>query len=411
LPEKKSPESALLLIRLISKENAIFRKTEIMKLLEKILVPVNVTRDSAEQISNARKIALAYHSQIILLYVIPDEELKDEIRDIVGKAVAKSLKEIRDSLVEQNISVREPMILTGKPVDQIIQVAEAEGVNLILLGSHADEKRNLVKPGVLAEQLIRLSDSPVGVVKPGCATLFTNIICPVDFSDPSRRALYNAILLARQFGAGLRIITVYEPISYVSPWLDVDLEKENASRLKKVMNEMTRFLEGFNLNGINHEAEVMTGIAHEVILSSVKTHGHDLLIMGTNGRTGVSRFFMGSVTEKVIREMPCSFIITKTQNLVQLKIDQEIREIEDHFKNGNELLKNGFYEAAIDQFLICLKINDMHIPSIYKLSEVYRIQGNAVKSDYYENLAKTILARLWDKKIELEIRRHYRFKK
>ncbi len=382
-----------------------------MKLLEKILVPVNVNRDSAEQISNAGKIAQAYHSEIILLYVIPDEELNDEIREIVGKAVTKSLKKIRNSLVEQNISVREPMILTGKPVDRIMEVAESEDVNLILMASHADEKKSRFKPGVLAEQMIRLSDCPVGVVKPGCATMFTNIICPVDFSDPSRRALYNAILLARQFGAGLRIVTVYEPISYVSPRLEVDLKKENVARLKKVKHEMSRFLEGFNLAGINYETEIRTGIAHEVIISSVRKYGHDLLIMGTNGRTGVSRFFMGSVTEKVIREMPCSFIITKTQNLVQLKLDQEIREIEEHFKNGNELLKNGFYEAAIDQFLVCLKINDMHIPSIYKLSEVYRIQGNAVKSDYYENLAKTILARLWDKKIELEIRRHYRFRK
>lgn len=382
-----------------------------MKLLEKILVPVNVNRNWSEQISYARKIAVAYHSQIILLYVIPDEELKGEIRDIVIKAVSGTLNEIRNSLAEQNISAREPMILTGKPVDQIIQVADTEGVNLILLGSHADEKRNLVKPGVLAEQLIRLSDIPVGVVKPGCASMFTNILCPVDFSDPSRRALYNAILLARQFGAGLKVITVYEPISYVLPRLDVDLKKENAGRLKKVKLEMARFLEGFNFSGINFETEIKTGIPHEVILSSVRKFGHDLLIMGTNGRTGVSRFFMGSVTEKVIREMPCSFIITKTQNLVQLKIDLEIREIEEHFKNGNELLRNGFYEAAIDQFLICLKINDMHIPSLYKLSEIYRIQGNAVKSDYYENLAKTILARLWDKKIELEVRKHYRFRK
>jgi nucleotide-binding universal stress UspA family protein len=382
-----------------------------MKLLEKILVPVDVNRDSGEQISTAKKIALAYHSEIILLYVIPDEDLKDAIRDIVVKSVSMSLNEIRDLLAGQNVGVRAPLVLIGKPVEKIVQVADSENVNLVLMGSHGEEKKNKFKLGLLADQLIRILDVPVGVVKPGCATMFKNIICPVDFSDPSMRALYNAILLVRQFGAGLRILTVYEPISYVSPRLDVDLKKENTARLKKVKSEMSRFLEGFNLNGINYETEIRTGIPHEIILSAIRKHGHDLLIMGTSGRTGMSRFFMGSVTEKVIREMPCSFIITKTQNIVQLKIDQEIREIEEHFKYGNELLKNGFYEAAIGQFLVCLKINDMHIPSIYKLSEVYKMIGNSVKSDYYDNLAKTILARLWDKKIELEIRKHYRFRK
>jgi universal stress protein E len=54
-----------------------------------------------------------------------------------------------------------------------------------------------------------------------------------------------------------------------------------------------------------------------------------------------------------------------------LKLDNEIKEIEAHFKNGEELIKNAFYEEAIDQFLICLQINDMHIPSMKRLAELY----------------------------------------
>ncbi|MCU0412912.1 MAG: hypothetical protein MUE91_00715 [Ignavibacteriaceae bacterium] len=99
----------------------------------------------------------------------------------------------------------------------------------------------------------------------------------------------------------------------------------------------------------------------------------------------------------------------KKNDVIQLKLDYEIKEIELHFKNGEELIKNGFYDEAINQFLICLQVNDMHIPSMKKLADLYNKSGDTNKSLFYENMAKEILSKLWDKKIEEEIRRHYRF--
>jgi two-component SAPR family response regulator len=117
---------------------------------------------------------------------------------------------------------------------------------------------------------------------------------------------------------------------------------------------------------------------------------------------------MGSVTEKVIRQLPCSFVTTKTQNIYQLRLDTEIKEIEIHFKNAEKLQKSGFYKEAIEQCLICLKINDMHIPSMYKLAKLYKFLGDDAQVSYYEKMASDLLRRLWDKKIEYEIRTHYR---
>jgi hypothetical protein len=130
--------------------------------------------------------------------------------------------------------------------------------------------------------------------------------------------------------------------------------------------------------------------------------------MGTNGRSGFSRFIMGSVTEKVIRQLPCSFVTTKTQNIFQLRLDTEIKEIETHFNNADKLQKSGLYKEAIDQCLICLQINDMHVPSMYKLAKLYKILGDDAQVAYYEKMATELLRRLWDKKIEYEIRKHYK---
>ncbi|MCU0412911.1 MAG: universal stress protein [Ignavibacteriaceae bacterium] len=286
-----------------------------MKLLEKILVPIDVNTDSTEQINATIKLANAYKSEIILMSVVGDTELNDNIKDIVVKSVAESLNEIKEVLISNKVKVREPEVLIGKIVDTIVQKANSENVNLVLIGAKEKKKREKFKLGVITEQIIRESDIPVWLVNGERKTLLSSILCPVDFSEPSKRALTNAVLLARKFNARLNIITVYEPLEYVSKRINIDLDEENATRLKRVKNEMKTFTKEFNLEGVEHKIEMKCGKADEKILNTIKKQNIDLLIMGTNGRTGLSRFFMGSVTEKVIREMPCSFITIKKMML------------------------------------------------------------------------------------------------
>ena len=379
-----------------------------MKLLEKILVPIDVNIDYKEQLNTAINIARSYNSEIIVMYVLSEEIVHNDIKKIVINAISENLNKVNETLKKEGILIKEPSIVFGNPVDKILQAAIIENVNLILIGSGIIDKKEKFRLGINADKLIRLSDKPVWVVKSNKETKLTNILCPVDFSDPSRRALKNAIILSKRFKATLRILGVYKPFVSTSLRLKVDPEKENAQRLGLIENEMKQFVKEFDLDGISYIVDIQAGVAHENILNTIKEYGHDLLIMGTNGRSGLNRIVMGSVTEKVTREMPCSFITTKTQDILQIKFDNEIKEIEIHFKNAKELDENGFYEEAINQYSICLQINDMHIPSFYKLAESYRKIGNNEIAKHYESRAKALLARLWDKKIEFEIRKHYR---
>ena len=173
------------------------------------------------------------------------------------------------------------------------------------------EKREKYKLGTTTQRLINMSDIPVWVVKSKQKPDCNNILCPVDFSEPSERALKNAIFLSASFKSNLTILAVYEPIMYISPRIKVDLEEENSKRLKRFEDEMKHFTGQFDLKGIKHKIVIQTGKAEENILKTIKESAHDLLIMGTNGRSGLSRLVMGSITEKVTREVPCSFITTK----------------------------------------------------------------------------------------------------
>jgi nucleotide-binding universal stress UspA family protein len=282
-----------------------------MKLFEKILVPVDVNADSKAQLKAAIKIARSYNSEIITMYVAPEEVEQYEIKDIVINAITDSLKTIKKTFIKARITTREPLLKYGKPVDKILEVATRENVNLILVGSGMKGKREKYKLGITTERLINMSDIPVWVVKSKQKTDCKNILCPVDCSAPSERALNNAILLSARFQSDLTILAVYEPIMYISPRIKVDIEEENSKRLELFEDEMKHFISQFHFKGIKYKTVIQTGKAEEKILQTIKENAHDLLIMGTNGRSGLSRLIMGSITEKVTREVPCSFITTK----------------------------------------------------------------------------------------------------
>lgn len=118
---------------------------------------------------------------------------------------------------------------------------------------------------------------------------------------------------------------------------------------------------------------------------------------------------MGSVTEKVIREVRCSFITVKSEDIIDLQLETEIRDIETHFKIAKQLVNDGFYTEAINEYKICLNINRMHIPSIVGISKVYDKMDNKEEAEKYKNKANEVLSMTYNRKIELEIKKSYKF--
>lgn len=379
-----------------------------MKQLEKILVPIDINNDYSEQLNTAIKIAKVYNSEVLIMYVLAEEAENDNIKEMMVDSVMESLKKVNERLKSEQIITQKPIVRHGKLVEKILKAAVKENVNLILAGSGLKIKDKEHKLGNNAEKLMRYSHIPVWVVTSKNDSDVTNIICPVDFSAPSRCALNNAISLAQDFKAPLRILGVVEPVLNLSPRYQLDLEEENDRRMKLLEKEMKEFLVEFDLTGVDHIVDLQLGGVAYKILSAIKEHGHDLLIMGTTGRSGLKRVLMGSVTNKVTRELPCSFITTKSKDILQSRFYNEVKEIETHFKKGVKFVDKDQHDNAIREFTACLRINTMYIPAIYKLAEVHDIMGDKAKSNYYNNMAKELLTRLWDKKIEEKIRNHYK---
>lgn len=132
------------------------------------------------------------------------------------------------------------------------------------------------------------------------------ILCPTDFSVFSARALRHALALRRQFGARLKVLHVVPHLLpagggdyFTAPWLATPELRQQAEA------EMRRFVAPALETRADFEVEICEGDPWREIEAAAEKMPADLVVMGTHGRGGLEHVFLGSVTEKLMRRLPC----------------------------------------------------------------------------------------------------------
>lgn len=135
------------------------------------------------------------------------------------------------------------------------------------------------------------------------------VLCPVDMTREGSGAAVEAANLARQLGAELLLVHVMgeptlalgEPMlvpgemtSFALPELNEAYRDELARRLEQVGDEL-------RTSGLPVSTMLLRGAPHEAIVDTADREHVAMIVMGTHGRSGLSHFFLGSVTERVIR--------------------------------------------------------------------------------------------------------------
>lgn len=138
-----------------------------------------------------------------------------------------------------------------------------------------------------------------------------NILVPVDYSESGDAAMAYAVSLAREYGAELHLVHVYEqPFAYVDAGFSgtpmpteippADLKEEEA-RLDRVTPA----------KDVKFRRKFIVGAPADDLVDYAKENAIDLVVMGTHGRTGLTRLLMGSVAEGVVRRSPCPVLTIK----------------------------------------------------------------------------------------------------
>jgi nucleotide-binding universal stress UspA family protein len=134
------------------------------------------------------------------------------------------------------------------------------------------------------------------------------ILCPIDFSDYSRRALDHAIAIARWYESTVTVLHVFStaPVAAVGPG-PVVLEPIVLTAVDRdqLLADTKAFAETEGAPGVTIDAAVRAGNTASEILEQVTSMKADLVVIGTHGRSGFERLLLGSVAEKVLRKASC----------------------------------------------------------------------------------------------------------
>jgi nucleotide-binding universal stress UspA family protein len=193
----------------------------------------------------------------------------------------------------------------GEPHERIVERAEVENRDLIVLGAkgHSFIERSLL--GSVTRRVIGYTRRDVLVVPPRAEVGWERILLATDASKSGEAAAARALDLAEAYGSELQVAAVFEiPQIYgeapaAADWRDM---------LQDYVKEVVAKAQSRNISAT---ALVLEGTPYRAITDLAQREKINLIVMGSHGRTGLSRLLMGSVTERVIGHAPCPVLVVK----------------------------------------------------------------------------------------------------
>jgi nucleotide-binding universal stress UspA family protein len=141
-----------------------------------------------------------------------------------------------------------------------------------------------------------------------------NILIASDFSPASRPAFRRALDLARTNEAALWIAHVaalpmpLSPDGYVLPRMYDEMAQAIRADAEK---RLRRLLDRARRVSVRGRALLLKGVPHDAIVRAARGHRADMIVLGTHGRTGVARFFVGSVAARVVAAARCPVLTVR----------------------------------------------------------------------------------------------------
>src|SRR5262249_43269593 len=131
--------------------------------------------------------------------------------------------------------------------------------------------------------------------------MYRHILIPTDGSEPAERGVAQGLTLAKALGAKVSIIFVTEPFSEMTGRFLEAVARYAELRKEQATSVLDRAANAAKEAGVSCETiQVENGQPHQAIIAAAQDKGCDLIVMSSHGRSGLSKFLIGSVTNKVL---------------------------------------------------------------------------------------------------------------
>jgi len=264
---------------------------------ERIVVPLDGSQLAEIALPYAEELSVRLGSEVTLIYV--SESIDDPHRhmhQIYMQKMAESTKQGAETYArklgkEMATQVRS-VNLAGNPAEEIVKYADSENTGLIVMSTHGQSGIRQWTIGSVANKVVRATKQPVALVRaegacPDVARkgMLKKALLPLDGSRESEAAIPYAAELASRLGISVVLVQV---LAIGDKTLAEDYLEKIGAQLKQ--------------KGVTVESRVIFGeAATEIINLAAEIHA-DVVAMSTHGRSGIGRWVLGSVAERVLYE-------------------------------------------------------------------------------------------------------------
>jgi nucleotide-binding universal stress UspA family protein len=144
---------------------------------------------------------------------------------------------------------------------------------------------------------------------------FKKILLPTDGNEFTKYAVDKAIELAALSGGKITALYVLDRSVYTSSPMDTALVNIYETQDKEGKKATGYVKEKAEAAGVEVEEKLIEGMPAKAILQEAEAGGYDIIVMGTLGRTGISKLLVGSVAEKIIQNAKCPVMVARSQIL------------------------------------------------------------------------------------------------
>lgn len=285
--------------------------------MRSIVVATDFSTRSDRAIRRGILLAKASNAEFTLVHSIDDDKPQQLID--TETAEAKRLLEAQTRTLREIDGIDAAYrVILGDPFRSIADVAKAYASDILIIGPH---RRQILKDmfvGTTAERIARTSLVPVIMANAVPAAPYRHVLVAVDMSENSAEA----VRLAAQMDWGDRpALSVFH--AYDAPELamrgslilaETDIQRYLDEANARASAELSAFLQDLNVKPVRQIVEMIDTRPAVMICRAAQDADADLIVIGRQGRTGLSKFMLGSVAESVLRSSEVDVLAVPEQS-------------------------------------------------------------------------------------------------
>lgn len=300
--------------------------------VETVVAATDFSPNAEHALDWAQRVAAAHEANLVLVHAMPAPAIAGRgAPEFVSLPVevyeeqerqARMLLEKRAARAQAAGIATEIRLPMDTPSASILDAIEQTGAGLVVVGTRGQTGLTRAFLGSVAAHVIRDAPCPVLTIPPAEADAdgpVRRLLVPTDFSSDAEAAVDAALRLAGPIAEEMKIILLHVwrlPV-ILSPWATLPMESLERGAAEDARRRLEDAAQSLIARGFEVEIRQCQGDPADVIDREAAELDVDLVAMGTHGRSGLSRVFLGSVAERTLPTAPCPVLTVHNRDAGQ----------------------------------------------------------------------------------------------